>query len=88
MKVPILSLPSTYITMIHPPPLSKVRPSEEKSAVRTEGLCLKQGRALGTNSLINAKVGAKKVRSERRGGGALDKGVPWTTWVGYFTSQN
>jgi hypothetical protein len=58
-----------------PPPLSKVRPGEKK--VRSErGVCLRQDRALGTNSLINPKDGAKKCGPN--GECALDTGVPWT----------
>ncbi len=61
----------TYI----PPPLSKVRLGKKK--VRSERrVCLGQGRALGTNFLINPKAGAKKCGPN--GVCALDKDVSRT----------
>ncbi len=56
-------------------PLSKVRSGEGKMRSK-RGVCLRQGRALGTNSLISPKGGAKKCGPN--GLCALDTGVPWT----------
>ncbi len=61
--------------VVPPPSLSKIRPGEKK--VRSErGVCLRQGRALGTKSLIPPNSGANKCGPN--GGCALDTGVPWT----------
>ncbi len=63
-----------------PPPLSKVRLGEKKSAVRTEGGCLRQNRVSHTNSPINPKKWCKKCGPN--GGCALDKEVTWTRGEG------